>query len=59
MEIKKVVTLGQSEIELLVNAGKLLRELSDGLASKEIDELSEDTANLLRAVKEVVSTIIE
>jgi hypothetical protein len=58
MDIKKVVSLGQSEVELLVNSGKLLRELSDGLADGTIDEISVDTANLLKALKEVIDTII-
>jgi hypothetical protein len=58
MDIKKVVSLGQSEVELLVNSGKLLRELSDGLADGTIDEISVDTANLLKALKEVLDTII-
>lgn len=58
MEIKKVVNLGQTEVELLVNSGKLLRELSNGLAEGLIDELSEETANLLSALKEVINTVI-
>lgn len=58
MDIKKVVNLSQTEVELLVNSGKLLRELSDGLADGTIDEISVDTANLLKALKEVLDTII-
>lgn len=58
MEIKKVVNLGQTEVELLVNSGKLLREVSNGLSEGAIDELSEETANLLNALKEVINTII-
>ena len=58
MEIKKVVALGQAEVELLVNSGKLLREVSNGLSEGAIDELSEETANLLNALKEVINTII-
>lgn len=58
MEIKKVVSLGQSEIELLVSAGKVLREISTGLESGTIDEINLETANLLAALKEVLSTII-
>ena len=58
MEIKKVANLGQVEVELLVNSGKLLREISNGLSEGTIDELSEETANLLNALKEVLGTII-
>ena len=58
MDIKKVVSLGQSEVELLVNSGKLLRELSNGLTDGTIDEVSVDTADLLKALKEVIDTII-
>ena len=58
MEIKKVVALGQAEVELLVNSGKLLSEVSNGLSEGAIDELSEETANLLNALKEVINTII-
>ena len=54
MEIKKVVTLGSAEVELLINSGKLLRELSDGLADGSIDELSTETTNLLTALKDVL-----
>lgn len=58
MEIKKVVALGQAEVENLVNVGKLLREISNGLNDGSIDELSAETANLLKAVKEVIDSII-
>jgi hypothetical protein len=58
MEIKKVANLGQTEVELLVNSGKLLREISNGLTDGTIDELSEETANLLNALKEVINTVI-
>lgn len=58
MEIKKVANLGQTEVELLVNSGKLLREVSNGLKDGEIDELGVDSMNLLIALKEVLDTII-
>jgi hypothetical protein len=58
MEIKKVVSLGQTEVENLINVGKLLREVSNGLSDGTIDELSAETANLLKAVKEVIDSII-
>jgi hypothetical protein len=58
MEIKKVANLGQTEVELLVNSGKLLREVSNGLKDGEIDELGVDSMNLLTALKEVLDTII-
>jgi hypothetical protein len=58
MEIKKVLHLSANEAELLVNSGKLLREISNGISEGTIDELSTDTANLLKALKEVISTII-
>ena len=49
MEIKKVANLGQTEVELLVNSGKLLREVSNGLADGTIDELGTESMNLLNA----------
>ena len=58
MEIKKVANLGQPEVELLVNAGKLLREVSNGLEDGSIDELGAESMNLLSALKEVLGAII-
>ena len=58
MEIKKVANLGQTEVELLVNSGKLLREISNGLTDGSIDELGAESINLLNALKEVLDTII-
>ena len=58
MEIKKVANLGQTEIELLVNSGKLLREVSNGLKNGEIDELGVESMDLLTALKDVLGTII-
>lgn len=57
MEIKKVAHLAQSDVETLVAAGKILREIVDGLDTKAIDELSNDSLNLLKAVKEVLTQI--
>ena len=54
MEIKKVVTLGSNEVELLMNSGKLIREVSNGLRDGSIDELSAETTNLLVALKDVL-----
>lgn len=57
MEIKKVAHLAQADVETLVAAGKILREIVDGLDTKAIDELSNDSINLLKAVKEVLTQI--
>jgi hypothetical protein len=57
MEIKKVAHLAQSDVETLVAAGKILREIVDGLDTQAIDELSNDSINLLKAVKEVLTQI--
>ena len=54
MEIKKVVNLGVNEVDLLVNSGKLIREISNGLTDGSIDELSAETTNLLVALKDVL-----
>ena len=59
MEIKKVVSLGTAEVELLVNSGKLIRELSNGKADGSIDELSTETTNLLTALKEVLLSVLD
>ena len=58
MEIKKVVNLGSTEIELLMNSGKLIREISNGLWDGAIDELSAETTNLLVALKDVLDTVL-
>lgn len=58
MEIKKVAHLSETDVETLVAAGKILREISNGLEAKEIDELNMDSLNLLTAVKDVLLTII-
>ena len=57
MEIKKVAHLAQSDVETLVAAGKILREIVDGLDTKTIDKLSNESINLLKAVKEVLTQI--
>ena len=57
MEIKKVVSLGEIEVELLMNSGKLLRAISDGLADGSIDELSTETTNLLNALQDVLDAV--
>ena len=57
MEIKKVAHLAQADVETLVAAGKILREIVDGLDTKTIDELSNESINLLKAVKEVLTQI--
>lgn len=57
MEIKKVANLGEGEVETLVTTGKILRELSDGLADSTIDALSPETTNLLNALKDVLNSI--
>lgn len=57
MEIKKVAHLSEPEVEVLINSGKILRELSDGLSNSVIDELSSDTASLLNALKDVLNSI--
>ena len=59
MEIKKVVSLGTAEVELLMNSGKLIKELSNGLADGSIDELSAETTNLLTALKEVLLSVLD
>ena len=57
MEIKRVANLGEGEVETLVTTGKILRELSDGLADSTIDALSAETTNLLNALKDVLNSI--
>ena len=59
MEIKKVVSLGTAEVELLMNSGKLIKELSNGKADGSIDELSTETTNLLTALKEVLLSVLD
>jgi len=58
MEIKKVVNLSEDEFNKLVEAGKVARALSTGLAEHEFDSVSEATVNVLVALKEVIETIL-
>lgn len=57
MKVERVVTLTE-EVETIIAVGKTLREISNGLTDGSIDKLSDETANLLKAVKEVLNTII-
>lgn len=58
MEIKKVGVLLEEEVAALVNAGKVLRSLSEAYSAKEIDEFDEGATNLFKALADVLHTVI-
>lgn len=57
MQIKKIVNFTEEEIEILTTAGKLLRTVSEAFQSKEVDEISTESKQLLNALVTVLDTI--
>ena len=58
MEIKKVGVLLEEEVTALVNAGKVLRGLSEAYSAKEVDEFDESAINLFKALADVLHIVI-
>lgn len=58
MEIKKVGVLLEEEVTALVNAGKVLRGLSEAYKAKEVDEFDESAINLFKALADVLHIVI-
>ena len=58
MTIKKVVSLEQPEMDLLINSGKLLVELQKGLQDGSIEELNSTALDVIKALKDVITMIV-
>ena len=56
MNIKRVLNLGETETDTLVNAGRLLGEINN--AKADFDELGPETVELLKALKTVLEKLI-
>jgi len=59
MEIKKVLTLSEEDEATLVAAGQLLGNINKMFESKEIDQISADTAQLIEALQTVIEKIVK
>lgn len=55
MQITKILSLSEDEMEKLTEAGKIL----GGIRDTEFDEVAEETAELLGALKDVLGEIIK
>ena len=58
MKVVKVVSLEQSEMDLLINSGKLLVEIQKGLQDGSIEELNSTVVDVVRALKDVITMIV-
>ena len=57
MEVKKIASFTQEELEALQKAGTIFGSLAKAIASAEIDGLDEEATNLISALKEVLARI--
>ena len=55
MQITKILSLSEDEMSKLAEAGKILGSVRD----TEFDSLSEETVELLTALKDVLSTLVK
>ena len=57
MEIRKIVSFSEEELNALATAGKLLGAVKKALDDKEVDDLSDDSKQLLDALAKVLDGI--
>lgn len=57
MDVKKIATLNQEEVETLKAAGKLLKTILEQLETNTIDSLIEQDIELLKAIGVVVDKV--
>ena len=57
MEIRKIVSFSEEELNALTIAGKLLGAVKKALDDKEVDDLSDDSKQLLDALAKVLDGI--
>ena len=58
MKVVKVLSLEQTEMDLLINSGKLLVEIQKGLQDGSIEELNSTVVDVVRALKDVITMIV-
>ena len=57
MEIRKIVSFNEEELNVLTTAGKLLGAVKKAFDDKEIDGLSADSKQLLEALDKVLDEV--
>lgn len=57
MEIRKIVSFNEEELDILTTAGKLLGAVKKALDGKEVDALSDDSKQLLDALAKVLDEV--
>ena len=57
MEVKKIASFTEEEIEALQKAGSILGKLAKAIEASEVDGLDEDATNLVKALQEVVARV--
>lgn len=57
MEIRKIVSFNKEELDILTTAGKLLGAVKKALDGKEVDDLSDDSKQLLDALAKVLDEV--
>ena len=57
MEIRKIVSFNEEELNVLTTAGKLLGAVKKALDVKEVDDLSDDSKQLLDALANVLDEV--
>ena len=57
MNVKKIMSFSEEEIETLKAAGKLLGAIRSALNAGEIDSLDDQAKNLLEALDEVLNEV--
>lgn len=58
MEIRKIVSLSEEEVNVLVSAGKLLKAIKNAFDSGEIDAIDDNGTKLIAAVNSVSSEVV-
>lgn len=58
MDITKVLNLSESEINAVMQTGKILKDVEESLTSSASDELNPDNIALIRALSEVVNSVL-
>lgn len=57
MEIKKIASFNEKEVEVLTTAGKLLGTVKSAFEAGEVTELTPEAKSLLDAVDKVLSEV--
>ena len=57
MEVRKIASFTQEEVEALQKAGTIIGTLAKAIAASEVDGLDEDATNLIKALQEVLARV--